>query len=95
MTQISEILWALATRVQPHRQICIIPEIMRGSSIDPSMMDPRKPSAMIIDATRPLDRPFSPAYKCSDEALRRVKLEDYIDKELLQHVPIDGTSYWC
>ena len=35
----TEILWALATRVQPHRQISIIPEIMRGSLIDPSMTD--------------------------------------------------------
>lgn len=91
----TEILWALATRVQPHRQIAIIPEIMRGSLIDPSMTDPRKTSAMIIDATRPLDRPFSPVSKCPDEALRRVKLEDYLDKELLQRIPVDRTTYWC
>ncbi|HLN87941.1 MAG TPA: UbiD family decarboxylase, partial [Candidatus Limnocylindrales bacterium] len=43
----TEILWALATRVQPHRQVSIINEIMRGSLIDPSMVDARKTSVMI------------------------------------------------
>ena len=57
--------------------------------------DSRMTSAMIIDATRPLDRPFSPVSKCPDEALRRVKLEDYLDQELLQRIPVDRTTYWC
>ncbi|MBI2361554.1 MAG: UbiD family decarboxylase [Deltaproteobacteria bacterium] len=91
----TEILWALATRVQPHRQVSIIGEIMRGSLIDPSMTDPRKTSAMIIDATRPLDRPFSPVSKCPEEALARIRLEDYIPKEILQAIPIDRTTYWA
>ena len=39
-------------RVQPHRQISIIPEIMRRSLIDPSMIDARKTSVMIVDATK-------------------------------------------
>ena len=91
----TEILWALATRVQPHRQISIIPEIMRGPLIDPSLIDDRKTSAMIIDATRPLDRPFSPVSKCPDDAMERIKLEDYIPGEILQHIPIDRTTYWC
>ncbi|MDP2603862.1 MAG: UbiD family decarboxylase [Deltaproteobacteria bacterium] len=91
----TEILWALATRVQPHRQISIIPEIMRGSLIDPSMVDARKTSVMIVDATRPLDRPFSPVSKCPDEALARIKLEEFVPGEVLQHIPIDRTTYWA
>ncbi len=91
----TEILWALATRVQPHKQISIIPEIMRGPLIDPSLVDERKTSAMIIDATRPLDRPFSPVSRCPDDAMERIKLEDYIPGEILQHIPIDRTTYWC
>lgn len=90
----TEILWALATRVQPHRQVSIIKEIMRGSLVDPSMTDGIRTSAMIIDATRPLDRPFSPVSKCPDEALARVRLEEYILKELLDKIPIDRTTYW-
>jgi len=56
-------------------------------------MDPRKTSVMIIEVTRPLDRPFSLVSKCPDEALRGVK--DYFDKQLLQNIPFDGISYWC
>ncbi len=91
----TEILWALATRVQPHRQIAIINEIMRGSLIDPSMTDPRKTSAMIVDATKPLDRPFSPVAKCPDEALARIKLEEFVPGEILKHIPIDPMTYWA
>jgi UbiD family decarboxylase len=91
----TEILWALATRVQPHRQITIINEIMRASLIDPSLETPRRTSAMIVDATKPLDRPFSPVSKCPDDALARIKLEDFVPGEILQHIPVDRTTYWA
>jgi UbiD family decarboxylase len=91
----TEILWAIATRVQPHRQISIVPEIMRGSLVDPSMDHPRKTSVMIVDATRPLDRPFSPVSKCPDEAMARIKLEEYVPGEVLEHIPADRTTYWA
>ncbi len=90
----TEILWALATRVQPHRQISIIKEIMRGPLVDPSITDGFKSSAMIIHATRPLDRPFSQVSKCPDEALARIRLEKYISKKLLDTIPLDRTTYW-
>lgn len=91
----TEILWAIATRVQPHLQVSIIKEIMRGSLVDPSMVSPRRTSAMIVDATKPLDRPFSPVSKCPDEALARIKLKDLVPGEVLQHIPIDRTTYWA
>ena len=91
----TEILWALATRVQPHRQISIVNDIMRGSLLDPSMEDPRRTSVMIIDATKPLDRPFSPVSRCPDEALARIKLEELVPGEVLQHIPTDRTTYWA
>jgi len=91
----TEILWALATRVQPHRQISIVNDIMRGSLLDPSMEDPRRTSVMIIDATKPLDRPFSPVSRCPDEALARIKLAELVPGEVLQHIPMDRTTYWA
>ncbi len=91
----TDILWALATRVQPHAQVSILKPLFRGNFLDPSLMDEIKTSAMIIDATRPLDRPFSPVSKCPDDAMARVKLEDYIPGEVLQHIPTDRTTYWA
>ena len=91
----TDILWALATRVQPHAQISILQPLFRGNFLDPSLMDEIKTSGMIVDATRPLDRPFSPVSKCPDDAMARVKLEDYIPGEVLQHIPTDRTTYWA
>src|SRR5213596_63674 len=91
----TDILWALATRVQPHRQISITEPIFRGNTLDPSLVDYIKTSCMIVDATRPLDRPFSPVSKCPDEAMQRIKLEDYVPGEVLQHIPLDRTTYWA
>ena len=91
----TDILWALATRVQPHRQVSILQPLFRGNFLDPSLVDEIKTSGMIVDATRPLDRPFSPVSKCPDDAMERIKLEDYIPGEILQHIPTDRTTYWC
>jgi len=91
----TDILWALATRVQPHRQVSILQPLFRGNFLDPSLVDEIKTSCMIVDATRPLDRPFSPVSKCPDDAMARIKLEDYIPGEILQHIPIDRTTYWA
>jgi hypothetical protein len=68
---------------------------MRGNMLDPSLQHDIRTSAMIVDATRPLDRPFSPVSKCPDEAMQRIKLEDFIDKEVLDRIPIDRTTYWA
>ena len=90
----TEILWALATRVQPHLQVSLITDIMRGPLIDPSMDEGIRTSAMIVDATRPLDRPFSPVSKCPEEALKRIRLEDFLPGEIVNAIPVDRTTYW-
>ena len=90
----TEILWAVATRVQPHRQVSILQPIFTGNYLDPTVVDETKTSVMIVDATRPLDRPFSPVSKVPDEAMARIKVEDYIPGEILQHIPVDRTTYW-
>ena len=91
----TDILWALATRVQPHQQVSILQPLFRGNFLDPSLVDEIKTSGMIVDATRPLDRPFSPVSKCPEDAMERIRLEDYIPGEILQHIPVDRTTYWC
>ena len=91
----TDILWAFATRVQPHKQISILQPLFRGNFLDPSLLDEIKTSGMIVDATKPLDRPFSPVSKCPDEAMARIKLEEYVPGEVLQHIPMDRTTYWA
>jgi len=91
----TDVLWALATRVQPHRQVSILKPLFRGNMLDPSLEDEIKTSGMIIDATRPLDRPFSPVSKCPDEAMEKIKLEDYVSADDLRQIPTDRSTYWA
>ena len=30
-----------------------------------------------------------------DEAMARIKLEEYVPGEVLQHIPMDRTTYWA
>ena len=90
----TDILWALATRVQPDKQVQILKPIFRGNMLDPSLTHDIKTSGMIIDATRPLDRAFSPVTRCPDEAMERINLEDYIPKNIIEKLPVDRTTYW-
>ncbi len=77
-----------------HRQVSLIPDLMRGPLIDPSMDEGIRTSAMVVDATRPLDRPFSPVSECPEEALQRIRLHDYLPRDVLDAIPVDRTTYW-
>ena len=89
----TDILWAIATRVQPHKDISITHPCMRGNKLDPSV-DDIETSVMIVDATRPYGETYEPVSKCPDDAKARTKLEDYIREDVLNQIPIDRTSYW-
>ena len=60
----AEVEWAMAFRVQPHKDVIIVGDIPAGPS-DPSIEDPtrarpmRTASAIGVDATRPFGKPFS------------------------------------
>lgn len=75
-----EVLWAIATRTQPHRRFFVIPECM-GASLDPTVsLESSKPvtSKMGIDATRPYGEPFSEVCEVPLDLLQEIRLEDYI-----------------
>ena len=75
-----EVEWALATRVQPHRDVEIIKDLP-GSSLDPSLPHGEKSgghartSKMIIDATRYDAKQFELACGPDRETLRRVETQ--------------------
>jgi len=94
----TDILWALATRVQPYQQISIIKPILRGNMLDPSLQvtqEDIKTSGMIVDATRPFGKPYSPVTKCPDDVMKRIELKKFISEEVLNKIPLDRTSYWA
>ncbi len=77
-----EVLWAVATRVQADKDVDILKNV-KGNTLDPSQTDDVMTAKMIIDATKPLGRPFAERLRVPDEALARVKLEDLVSQEEL------------
>ncbi|MCL5959583.1 MAG: UbiD family decarboxylase [Chloroflexi bacterium] len=82
-----EVLTAVATRFQADRDLTVIPKV-RGSLLDPKMDNPWTHACMFIDATKPVGEPFPERVKSPKPVLERVKLEDYVSRELLNRIPV-------
>lgn len=72
-----EVLWSVATRVQADQDVDIIKNV-KGNTLDPSQIDDIMTTKMIVDATRPVDRPFSERIRIPEEVMDRIRLEDYL-----------------
>jgi UbiD family decarboxylase len=73
------VLWALATRVQADQDVDIIKNV-KGNTLDPSQTDDIMTTKMIVDATRPVSRPFPERIRVPEDVMRRVRLEDYLGR---------------
>lgn len=72
-----EVLWAVATRVQADEDVDIIKNV-KGNALDPSQRDDIMGAKMIIDATRPLRRPFEARIQVPEDAMKRVDIDRLI-----------------
>lgn len=72
-----EVLWAVATRVQADEDVDIIKNV-KGNALDPSQRDDIMGAKMIIDATKPLRRPFEARIQVPDDAMKRVDIDRLI-----------------
>lgn len=73
----AQVLWAIATRVQADQAVDIIKNA-KGNTLDPSQTDPIMTTKMIVDATKPVQRPFSERIVVPQEAQDRVPIADYV-----------------
>lgn len=80
-----EVLWAVATRVQADQDVDIIKNV-KGATLDPSQTDDIMGAKMIIDATRPVRRPFEARIEVPREAMERVSLERLISGDQLRRI---------
>jgi UbiD family decarboxylase len=77
-----EVLWAVATRVQADQDVDIIKNV-KGATLDPSQVDDIMGAKMIIDATRPVRRPFETRIEVPREVVERTRLDKLIAAEQL------------
>ena len=68
-----DVLWAIHTYVDPGRDVDIVRNV--GTSVFTTAMQRSK---VIIDATRPSHVAFPERFRVPEEALRRIRLEDYL-----------------
>ena len=81
-----EVMWAMATRVQADQDVDIIKNV-KGNALDPSQTDDIMTAKMVIDATRPLQRPFAGRVEVPKEAMKRTKIEEFISRQTLDRLP--------
>jgi len=68
-----EVMWCVATRVQPDEDVDILRNV-KGNVLDPSLKGNILTAKMIIDATRPVERPFAARVQVPADALDRTRL---------------------
>ena len=73
------VMWAVATRVQADQDVDIIKNV-KGNTLDPSQLDDIMTTKMIIDATRPVTRPFPERIQVPENVMDRMQLDDFISK---------------
>ncbi|HLY67881.1 MAG TPA: UbiD family decarboxylase [Chloroflexota bacterium] len=81
----NEVLWAMATRVQADQDVDIIKNV-KGNALDPSQTDDILSSKMIIDATKPVRRPFEARLDIPEDALARTDLNTLIPPDQLGRI---------
>jgi 2,5-furandicarboxylate decarboxylase 1 len=81
-----EVLWATATRVQADQDVDVIKNV-KGNTLDPSQTDNIMTAKMIIDATKPVQRPYEARVAVPKAAMEKTRLEDFIPRPVLDRVP--------
>ena len=81
-----EVMWAVATRVQADQDVDVIKNV-KGNTLDPSQTDNVMTAKMIIDATKPVQRPYEARVAVPKAAMEKTRLEDFIPRALLERIP--------
>ena len=81
-----EVMWAVATRVQADQDVDVIKNV-KGNTLDPSQTDNIMTAKMIIDATKPVQRPYEARVAVPKTAMEKTRLEEFIPRAVLDRVP--------
>lgn len=80
-----QVMWAMATRVQADQDVDIIKNA-KGNTLDPSQTDDIMTTKMIIDATRPVQRPYAARLSIPKDAMERIDIEDFIPATVREQI---------
>jgi len=80
-----QVMWAVATRVQADQDVDMIKNA-KGNTLDPSQTDDIMTTKMIIDATRPVQRPYAARLTIPNEAMERIDIEDFVSSTVREKI---------
>lgn len=75
-----DVEWAVNTRVQPDKDVIIIPNMWSAGALDPSAPKPQTTSKMGIDATIPMDEPREKYEKVRVPGTDEIDLKRYLTR---------------
>lgn len=82
-----EVLFAVATRVQADQAIDIIRHT-RGGTLDPSQTEKTEGAKLIIDATKPVEKPFEERVAVPKDVMKRIGLDEWVPIEELRKLGV-------
>jgi len=85
----AEVLWAVATRVQADQDVDIIKNV-KGATLDPSQTDDIMGAKMIVDATKPVRRPFEARIEVPRGAVEATDLAELIPGDQLARLGMEA-----
>jgi 2,5-furandicarboxylate decarboxylase 1 len=90
-----EVMWAIGTRVDARRQVWVEPNLS-AAHMDPSAQQVNAAGepigGVVIDATKPVGKPFLEVAYPSQEALERMRLEDWLPREAVTRLAAGNTT---
>jgi UbiD family decarboxylase len=90
-----EVMWVIGTRVDARRKAWIEPNLS-AAHMDPSAQDANEANepvgGLVIDATRPVGKPFLPVAHPSRQLLERMRLEDWLSPDDVQRLAVGNTT---
>ncbi len=84
-----EVLWAVATRVQADQDVDIIKNV-KGATLDPSQTDDIMGAKMIVDATKPVRRPFEARIEVPRDVVEATDLAGLIPRDQLARLGMEA-----
>jgi len=84
-----EVLWALATRVQADQDVDIIKNV-KGATLDPSQTHDIMGAKMIVDATKPVRRPFETRVEVPRDVLEATDLAALLGGDQMARLGLGG-----
>jgi 2,5-furandicarboxylate decarboxylase 1 len=91
---LEEVFFAIATVVDPGTNQVQVFRELTANRHDPAAFEYMRTGGLMIDATKPTDKPFPKIGHPPKRVMERIKLEDYVPREVLERLATGKILSW-